>query len=177
MSETKRIVNMGWATAEKHMMKKLARNAEKGWVLAGGKQGIYTLKLEKAPPQTLQYAVDWQCNLPDEDEYLAFCRAAGWSLAAKQAGGFYIFSAPVGTTKLHTDKTHLQALRKGRIKSCAARSVVYFALVAAIIFATSILKMPAILNWLLVLAAVFCGANLGFSLTLLVSFARQQNNF
>ncbi|MDL2295143.1 DUF2812 domain-containing protein, partial [Ruminococcaceae bacterium OttesenSCG-928-D13] len=161
MAETKKITNWGWVTAEKQMIKKFEKNALDGWVpeSIAAKGNIIIMK--KVQPQELQYAIDWQPKLDDEDEYIAIYRAAGWELVLRDKMGFYIFSAASDAIRPHTDRELLKQLRKERLKKYTPYVFLYLFICIALLIFVRVVAMPIWVVLLLCIPGAFCAANLG----------------
>ena len=177
MAETKKITHWGWVTAEKQMIKKLEKCAAEGWIPDSNALMGYKIQLKRLTPQKIQYAVDWKPCIEDEMEYLAIYKAAGWDLALKEKGGFYVFSAQPGAVKPYTDREELQRLRKERLKRFGLYSALYLAICAALLVFVRIVALPLWGTIVLCIPGAFCAANLGVSLVTTISLAIQQNDF
>ncbi|MCH3965210.1 MAG: DUF2812 domain-containing protein [Clostridium sp.] len=99
MFNTKYVMSMGLAFAEKQEMEMLSSYAGKGWILY--KFWIFGYKLKKAEPQRLQYSLDYRIN-PDK-EYFLYFKEAGWSHVCSLGNTIHIFSAPQETNSIYTD--------------------------------------------------------------------------
>lgn len=100
MKQTKYIPSMGLAFFEEADMKKLEKYAKEGWILE--KFAPLGYKLRKEKPQNIEYSLDYQKEA-DED-YYSYFEAAGWSHVCSVGNEINIFSAPVGTKPIYSDK-------------------------------------------------------------------------
>lgn len=113
MAEVKYMVNQGWDIAEEKMLKRLSQFAKEGWLLES--MTAMKFQLIKVTPEDLIYAMDYQKNVEDLDEYFAIFTEAGWSFVC-ELSGFRIFSAPKGTKEIYTDDTNLKEMILSRKK-------------------------------------------------------------
>lgn len=110
---TKYVINLGLDIAEEYMMKKFSVLSRKGWHLES--MTAMGFKFVKSQPQNKIFALDYQPNVKDLDEYKEIFEGAGWKLACS-CGEFYIFSADEGTCEIYTDKTELNNKINSRFK-------------------------------------------------------------
>lgn len=177
MEKSKQILNWGWVTAEKQMIRKFEKCAREGWIPDPEAHAVYKIRMKQAAPQDLQYAIDWQPTLENDAEYLSFFEAAGWKLALKEKGGFYIFSAPEGVPKPHTDRALLRELRKGRLKKFIPATLIYLLICIVFLVSVRVVAMPTWVVFLLCIPAAYCAFQFGILLVSTISLLVQQNDF
>jgi hypothetical protein len=103
MEKTKYIYSGGFAFNEQEDMDKLRAYAKEGWLLE--RQQFMGYQLKKGEPKNIKFSLDYQKEA--DDDYFAYFEAAGWTLVCSTANEIHIFSAPEGTTPIHTDKIPL----------------------------------------------------------------------
>ena len=100
MTETKYIFSGGLAFTEQSDMERLRELASEGWLLE--KMHCLGYVLRRGRPQDIEYSLDYQ-KRPDE-EYFSFFEMSGWTHVCSVGKEIHIFSAPAGTTPIHTDR-------------------------------------------------------------------------
>lgn len=102
MKETKYLMSGGLAFTEKKDMEKLHQWSLKGWHVSSFAFMGYTL--EKGENEEYIYSVDYHTlKEEDQDEYLDFFAASGWSRVASQ-GNVHLFRAKANTKPIYSDK-------------------------------------------------------------------------
>lgn len=92
----------GFAFSENSDMEKLRDYAKKGWILEDISGLFY--KLRKDKPQDIEYSLDYQDEATKE--YFDLFLEAGWTLVVStDCNSTHIFSAPVGTKPIYTERT------------------------------------------------------------------------
>ena len=76
--------------------------AAEGWQVVAVRR-MYIV-LERATPEQVIFAVDYQTS-PD-DEYYALCHVAGWTHVLSLSNTIHLFKAPVGTRPLFSTHDH-----------------------------------------------------------------------
>lgn len=128
---TKYMINLGLDIAEEYMMKKFSALSREGWHLES--MTAMGFKFVKSQPQNKIFALDYQTNIKDLDEYRAIFEGAGWELVCS-CGEFYIFSADEGTCEIYTDKSELNNKINSRFKGVLITWSAAILLCAAIVF-------------------------------------------
>ena len=100
MKQTKYINSGGLAFSENEDMEKLGEYAKEGWILENITSFGY--KLRKRKPENIKYSLDYQKEV--DDDYFSYFEASGWSHVCSGANQIHIFSAPEGTSPIHSDK-------------------------------------------------------------------------
>jgi hypothetical protein len=89
-------------------MERLQKRAQEGWLVTRFRGFSYVL--QEAPPQTLQFAIDYKDH-PDP-EYFELFEAAGWSHVDSLAY-IHLFKAPLDAPPLMTDvQSRIDVLRQ-----------------------------------------------------------------
>lgn len=105
MKLTKYIPSMGLAFFEEKEMKKLRKYAKEGWFLESFAPLGY--KLRKGRPKDIEYSLDY--NKGADEDYYSYFEAAGWSHVCSTGNEIHIFSSPLGTKPIYSDKvTHIE---------------------------------------------------------------------
>ncbi|MTI81452.1 MAG: DUF2812 domain-containing protein [Firmicutes bacterium] len=100
MTQTKFIPSGGLAFVEEKDLRKISKYAKEGWILESFAMLGYRLK--KGEPRNIEYEIDYQTGV-DED-YFAYFEEAGWSHVCSAGDEIHVFSAPVGTKPIYSDK-------------------------------------------------------------------------
>lgn len=100
MKKTKYVPSGGLAFSEEKDMMTLQAYAKEGWILY--KFSLLGYRLKKGESRDIQYSVDYRKNA-DED-YYSYFEAAGWSHVCSAGNEIHIFSAPIGTKPIYSDK-------------------------------------------------------------------------
>jgi len=87
---------IGWG--EEWDMKRLAEEAQKGWIVT--KIEMFNYVLKQGAPEDVQFYIDYQ-DTPDEDYFDVFL-SAGWSHVYSDSY-IHLFKAPIGVHPPHTD--------------------------------------------------------------------------
>jgi hypothetical protein len=131
MKETKYVPSGGLAFSEEKDMMKLQAYAKEGWLLY--KFALLGYKLKKGEPQDIQYSLDYKRNA-DED-YYSYFEAAGWSNVCSIGNEIHIFSAPIGTKPIYSDKaTAIEKYEREqkKMKKIALPSLIIFIALTAV---------------------------------------------
>lgn len=111
--KTKTYYPMSLAFYPERACVKLAELAAKGWRLkkVGALGGCF---LEKGPPATLKYALDFYTGAPSEvADYLEFFEESGWHLVTTYKKRYQFFSAATETPEIFSDEaTYLTRIKK-----------------------------------------------------------------
>lgn len=101
MRQRKYISSGGLAFSEKEDMRKLAKQAAKGWHLQDF--AFMGYQLVRAEPKQVQYMIDYRTlDEAEEHEYLEMFEHAGWTRVCSSYG-MYIFEASTDVPPIYTD--------------------------------------------------------------------------
>ncbi|MFS0562119.1 DUF2812 domain-containing protein [Terribacillus sp. 179-K 1B1 HS] len=101
MRQTKYVSSGGLAFSEKKDMKKLAKQAAKGWHLQDF--AFMGYRLVRGEPKQVQYMIDYRTlDEAEEQEYLEMFEFSGWTLVCSSYG-MYIFEASPEAAPIYTD--------------------------------------------------------------------------
>lgn len=99
--ETKYMINGGLAFSEESDLRKLKKQASKGWLLEGFVAGGFLYKLVKNKPTKLIYSIDYQ-NQADA-EYFDYFKEAGWKHVTTYGKQIHIFSSAKASKPIYSD--------------------------------------------------------------------------
>jgi len=101
MRQRKYISSGGLAFSEKEDMRKLAKQAAKGWHLQDF--AFMGYRLVRGEPKQVQYMIDYRTlDEAEEQEYLEMFEHAGWTRVCSSYG-MYIFEASTDVAPIYTD--------------------------------------------------------------------------
>ncbi|WP_228550978.1 DUF2812 domain-containing protein [Sporosarcina cascadiensis] len=101
MGKTKYMMSAGLAFSEAGDMKKLRREALRGWHLKRFRCAGY--ELEKGESEDVIYSIDYRLLEPNEqDEYFGMFEIAGWTHVCTEYN-MHIFKADRGTVPIYSD--------------------------------------------------------------------------
>ena len=101
MRQKKYVSSGGLAFSEKEDMRKLAKQAAKGWHLQDF--AFMGYRLVRGEPKLVQYMIDYRTlDEAEEQEYLEMFNHAGWRLVCSSYG-MYIFEASADVAPIYTD--------------------------------------------------------------------------
>lgn len=101
MRQKKYVSSGGLAFSEKEDMRKLAKQAAKGWHLQDF--AFMGYRLVRGEPKQVQYMIDYRTlDEAEEQEYLETFDHAGWRLVCSSYG-MYIFEASADVAPIYTD--------------------------------------------------------------------------
>ncbi|SNZ16140.1 Protein of unknown function [Terribacillus aidingensis] len=101
MRQKKYVSSGGLAFSEKQDMRKLSKQAAKGWHLQDFSFMGY--RLVRGEPKQVQYMIDYRTlDAAEEQEYIGMFDESGWTLVCNSYG-MYIFEASIDTAPIYTD--------------------------------------------------------------------------
>ncbi|WP_077304479.1 DUF2812 domain-containing protein [Terribacillus halophilus] len=101
MRQKKYMSSGGLAFSEKQDMRKLSKQAAKGWHLQDF--AFMGYRLVRGEPKQVQYMIDYRTlDAAEEQEYIGMFEESGWTLVCTSYG-MYIFEASIDTSPIYTD--------------------------------------------------------------------------
>jgi hypothetical protein len=141
----------GFAFSEESDMEKLKSYAKEGWILEDIVAGFF-YKLKKDKPKDMEYSLDYQSEVTEE--YFNLFLEAGWTRVVSLGGKIHIFSAPVGTKPIYSDRES-EIDKYASMKKQVSKGTIYSSIAIVILAVLLVVSVISIRPIFLVVVSLF----------------------